>query len=430
MPDEEQIQLLMTIKTIPCAISGTLIPENEDVPSSSHCKLCDQFQNRMPLRIRHSGNSDQEQNSVKPLWKILTRLTEHPAIRSTKALRILLSQDIYRLINHCKEPERLDLSASQLGRWCVKSFQSSLRELRMVACIAITPFLEEWLPANVRHHNRSTFLELLRRLSGQKQLPLQETIMFAWGIIGRVCGETELNIALIELVKALGHPHPLVSAVAFTEIRRLSQHFSKAPVELFKPFWRSIAPEVVKDLFTCPQRAQLLSDVLELKYGVEEFLTLTESDTVPFLVLTKGIAPLQRIAQARKVNNVQSLIVESPRTLAAVVSRLLQESGDNDQAANALLQDVAPELNRRLGDLARIEPILSACEILKSAGDFHETQKPKVRTFASQIDWIAANLDRPVMLYASWRFSLSEFPGERPRRRLGKLSPCFSTPTY
>ena len=34
----------------------------------------------------------------------------------------------------------------------------------------------------------------------------------------RVCGEMELNIALIELVKALGHPHMVVHGAAYHEV--------------------------------------------------------------------------------------------------------------------------------------------------------------------------------------------------------------------
>lgn len=35
---------------------------------------------------------------------------------------------------------------------------------------------------------------------------------------GRMCGETELNLALIELVKALGHSHRLVCGTAYLEV--------------------------------------------------------------------------------------------------------------------------------------------------------------------------------------------------------------------
>jgi hypothetical protein len=43
----------------------------------------------------------------------------------------------------------------------------------------------------------------------------------------RICGEAELNFALLELVKNLGHPHPIVCGIAFHEVW-LVRHFVPA----------------------------------------------------------------------------------------------------------------------------------------------------------------------------------------------------------
>lgn len=38
-----------------------------------------------------------------------------------------------RLIVHTDDPEVFDLETSLLGQWCLKSLQSSMRELRIAA---------------------------------------------------------------------------------------------------------------------------------------------------------------------------------------------------------------------------------------------------------------------------------------------------------
>ena len=241
------------------------------------------------------------------------------------------------------------------------------------------PYLRESLPKDIRHRNRSAFLELLKTLATRENLAQQETLILAWGLIGLECGETELNIALLELVKALGHTHMMICGVAFNELRRLASHLDIKPVELFRPFWRSVAPDVVKDLTTCPQKAQQLSDLLGLNGGVDELLVLTQAETVPFLVLTKRHDILQRIAQARKSTQLQELIMDPPRNLAGVLSRLLLESGDTEHAAASLLQDAAPNLRNRFVEVVKIDPILTACEMLKAAGDSDERARLRVR---------------------------------------------------
>ena|ERR1700712_3302952 len=240
------------------------------------------------------------------------------------------------------------------------------------------PYLRESLPEDIRYRNRSTFLELLKTLSTRENLAQQETLILAWGLIGAECGETELNIALLELVKALGHTHMMICGVAFNELRRLANHLDQKPIELFRPFWRSVAPDVVKDLTSCPQKAQQLSDLLGLNGGVDELLVLTQAETVPFLVLTKRHDILQRIAQARKSTHLQELIMDPPRNLAGVLSRLLLETGDTEHAASSLLQDAAPSLHNKFVEVVKIDPILTACEILKAAGDSNENTKAKV----------------------------------------------------
>lgn len=290
----------------------------------------------------------------------------------------MLTQAIRRFLNHTLHKEYLNLSLDPLGVWCAKSFQSSLRELRIVSSQALAAYLKDSVPDDCRHRNRCNFLDLLRAIGARGSLPHCETVAIAWGLVARICGEAELNFALLELVKDLGHAHPIVCGTAFHELRRLATDLGHTPLAMFAPFWRSVAPAVVRDSLICPQRLQQLSDLLGLKGGVDEFLVLTQSYTVPFLVLTKKHDVLQRLVQASYgTETVEQLITEPRKNLTCVLTLLLLESGNSEHNAAVLLQDAAPNLKGRFVDLVKLDPMSPFCEILKAAGDHDDAKKEK-----------------------------------------------------
>lgn len=134
----------------------------------------------------------------------------------------------------------------------------------------------------------------------------------------------------------------------------------------------------MKDLFTCPQKLNFLSEVLNLDGGVNELLVMTQAETIPFLVNTKRQDILNRIKSARPgTDSVETLILEPRRNLASVLARLFVESRTSESAAAALLQESAPGFKGRLKELVTIEPVLTACEILKAAGDCGKTDPQK-----------------------------------------------------
>jgi serine/threonine-protein kinase ATR len=155
---------------------------------------------------------------------------------------------------------------------------------------------------------------------------------------------------------------------------------------MFAPFWRSVAPAVVKDILNCPQRVQQLSDILGLKGGVDELLVLTQSYTVPFLVLTKKHDVLQRMVQASHgTESVEQLIMEPRKNLTCVLSLLLLESGNSEHNASVLLQEAAPNLKGRFVDLLKLDPMSPFCEILKAAGEHDDAKKQKVRPWITKL---------------------------------------------
>ncbi|KAF2398341.1 hypothetical protein EJ06DRAFT_538889 [Trichodelitschia bisporula] len=308
---------------------------------------------------------------------VLSILVENVQFNISRKPRVLCAHAIRRAIGHTDKTEILDLASSTLGAWCVKSLQSSIRELRIASAQALMPYLRENLPRDIRKKNRIAILDVLRTLTDRGNLAEQETLVMAWGLIARTCGEAELNIALIQIVRYLGHTHMMICGTAYHELLRLAEHLGRTPLDLFKPFWKSVAIYVVKDLITRPQMAQQLSDLLGM--SVSELLVLTQAETVPTLILTKRGDVLQKIAHARGSNSVPDLWLQPPKNLAAVMSELLlQQTPDPEQAAIALLHEAAPGFSETdLSALIKIDPILIACQMLKATGECEESRKPQ-----------------------------------------------------
>lgn len=150
-------------------------------------------------------------------------------------------------------------------------------------------------------------------------------------------------------------------------------------VELLKPFWRSVGVVVVKDLFKCPQKAQSLADLLSM--SVNQLLLLTQTDTLPFLVLTKRKDIIARIASARgRDTSVQDVCMQPRRNLATILALLLRQPSPNvEKTAMEFLAEAAPSFREGdLSSLVEIEPIFTACEILKAAADEDEDGKATV----------------------------------------------------
>lgn len=154
------------------------------------------------------------------------------------------------------------------------------------------------------------------------------------------------------------------------QLENIAETLSIAPQSLIRPYYRSIAIEVVKDLVTKPQKAQQLVDFLRM--SVPQFLVLTQRDTIPFLVLTKKRDILQRIAAARSPpTSVDHLCLQPSANLAAILALLLvQPTNDVEASAIETLTEIAPAFaNSDLTGLLKLDPVQISCELLKAAGD-------------------------------------------------------------
>src|SRR5215469_14637277 len=357
--------------------SQSLIENSSQQILSAQCSICDNFPELVNPQLLTSWNSRFPEDA-KAIISMLEILIDDQNFRRSKCQRVLAANLIRRVLTHVDDQPYLQLG-SVFGEWCMRSLQSSIRELRVAAAHALMSFIDENLPADLRTTNRVSLIEFLRTLSDRNSLLEQDTLIFTWGLVGRKCSEKELNLVLLRLVEYLGHPQALICGVAFSEIASLAEFLNKSVGELFRPFWRSIAISVVKDIFSCPQKAQQLSDLLSIE--VDDFLLLTQTETIPYLTLTKRKDVLERIASARGPSTgIKDLWRQPSKNVAAVVSSLLLHySSEAEKVILALLCEIDPDFTENeLLTLVNTDPILSACEILKATGDSLEIQRNQV----------------------------------------------------
>ena len=155
--------------------------------------------------------------------------------------------------------------------------------------------------------------------------------------------------------------------------------FDTKPIELLRPYWRSIGFAVIKDLHNKPQKAQHLSDLTE--QSVPSLLLATQTEILPHLVLTKRKDIIQRIATARQTS-IQDVLIQPRKNLASILALLIcQPVADIEKSTMDALLAIAPafqENNRVLSDWVKLDPTLIACEILKSAADQHSSRREQV----------------------------------------------------
>lgn len=135
---------------------------------------------------------------------------------------------------------------------------------------------------------------------------------------------------------------------------------------------------VVKNLQSRPYMAEQLCDLLGMK--VDGFLRLTEVHVLPYLVLTRKRDIICRIGASRNEGESAFDVCSEKNNLAAILAFLLSQQSDNPEAMiMSLLADIDPAFKgRSLAELVRIEPILIACDLLKSLGDAGEQNKERV----------------------------------------------------
>jgi serine/threonine-protein kinase ATR len=169
----------------------------------------------------------------------------------------------------------------------------------------------------------------------------------------------------------------LIVHANFIKILKLAKAFGVTVERMLSPFWDTIAVNSVKDLLVRPQTSQLMSDLLEM--SVPEFLVLTQSHTLPWLVMHKRTDIIKRISQARKDDDGLKVCATTSNLVPILAKLLQQKVPDTGPYIMQLLLAASPGFKDfELTDLMRMEPASIAFHLLKAAGEADDEQRTQV----------------------------------------------------
>lgn len=374
-----QQQLLTAIGKVACAGSRCLRGNKTGAKhwQQFSCVLCDGTATQDRSQEVYWDKGDRGDDWKEAVATLLA-ITKEAKFQNSTRPRVLMAVAIGRLFNHISDPDYLNLEVCELGQWLLASLSRSLRELKIAAAHSLMVFLHGDITSRVRQKNRTSVVEFFDALVQRGVLADQEALILAYGQIARVCGELELPIILHRLVEYLGHPNALICGMAYRELDALAEPHE--PEALFKPFWRILGFSVIKDIINKPQKAQQLADLTE--QNVRQLLVLTQSYTLPHLVLTKRRDIIEKIAQARK-SSVAETLTQPRNNLAKVLALLLsQPVPDVESYVMETLDAVEPAIpegcNNKLETLIALDITGVAIEILLLSADHDESRKDQV----------------------------------------------------
>ncbi|KAF5250172.1 hypothetical protein FANTH_4592 [Fusarium anthophilum] len=416
-----QCLMLDLLSRISCVADGgkEAINGTKAAVTETACSICEH--NAPPVRSNLHG-AIVHKSRIEALFTKLIRL---PALAESRRPRVAAMLAVRRVILHCEDTELLNLETSGIGQWCLQSLNSSMRELRIAAGRVLAtlslarpePILSSMVlrarPAeanagssrvnqaqaaftdgnsrtNVSNgsspmktqdlisRNRKNSIAFLKSISDKNQPNLTETFIMAWGQLGTVVWEHELNLVLIKLLEYLGSNNNIVSACAFNELLNLADARRVTPRRLFEPFWPNLAYMTTKDMVQRPQMSRTIAELLQV--SVNELLLLIQTHALPWLVLDKQKDVIQKIAEARQESEVWLPLID-PANLAATLALLLvQDTDDIASFAKSRLEELSTHFQSEpLVNLLQVEPVLTVIELLKAAGDADETKKAPVR---------------------------------------------------
>ncbi|KAK4682269.1 serine/threonine-protein kinase M1 [Podospora pseudoanserina] len=378
LSEADQCWLIELISRLFCAAENTLTVHKHSTPSTLkfRCLYCSGTSNMTPV----SGYDADIKSLALSSFSKLILLQEFVESRRPRIFAMIA---LRRIARHVPNGEFWDNGKSAPGKWCLQSLSSSVRELRIAAGRALPIFLANFSATEVDNsvikRNTARTIGLLKSISDQNVISLQETCIMAWGQVGRVVADTELNLVLVKLVEYLGHHNMMVSTVAFNEIMNLAESHDVAIASLFRPFWPSLAFSVVKDLVSRPQTTQLVAELLQI--SVHNLLKMLQKHALPWLVLGKKREVIQKIAEARGEKDCWQPCVDAENLPSILALLLVQDVPNVESYAMELLQHTSAHLNKSpLVDLLRTGPMMIALELFKYAAAANDDRKPQVRT--------------------------------------------------
>ncbi|KAM5346902.1 hypothetical protein ACJ41O_009907 [Fusarium nematophilum] len=222
--------------------------------------------------------------------------------------------------------------------------------------------------------NRKNSIAFLKSISEKNQANLTETFIMAWGQLGAVVCEDELNLVLIKLLGYLGSGNSIVSAFAFNQLLNLAELRGVTTRQLFEPFWPSLAYMATKDMVHRPQMSRTIAELLQV--SVNELLLLIQTHALPWLVLDKQRDVIQKIAEARREPEMWLPLMDPSNLAATLALLLIQDTEDIAGFSKSRLDEISPHFQKEsLLSLFESEPVLIVMELLKAAGEADESKK-------------------------------------------------------
>ncbi|KAK3330577.1 hypothetical protein B0H66DRAFT_579779 [Apodospora peruviana] len=379
MDRDNQCQVFETISRLFCAVDETLEAKRKGSagPVLYQCLVCSELADSTP-----KGGDASMKDQAFVFFANSIKLASFAESTRPRILAMLALRRMARHMRRSKNPEFWDLEHSGPGQWCLQSLQSSIRELRIAAGRALGLFLAEPLPEgpdkDIIRRNRANALGILKSLSDKDAPQLHETCILAWGQVGRVVSDDELNLVLIKLVGYLAHRNMIVSAFASSEILNLADARGVTTRRLFAPFWTSLAYSVVKDLVSRPQTTRIIAELLQI--SVPNLLRLLQKQALPWLVLSKKRDVIQKIAEARGETESWGPCLDSTNLPSILALLLIQEAPDSVKYSMSMLRQISSHFDGfELVELLRTDPLMIAFELFKASGEANDARKTRVR---------------------------------------------------
>ncbi|KAI0897246.1 phosphatidyl inositol 3-kinase [Annulohypoxylon nitens] len=385
LPETQLCRIISLLGYVCCAADDTVLIHGKKDGGRMRfdCRYCQPFQTSSQAPLCH------DQTVKRAIYEIFTSLIEFPGFLELRKPRVTAMAAMRRVARHCTDPEFLDLELSVAAQWCLKSLQSSIRELRIAAGRTVAVFLSEKNQSDVAsktvQRNRANVLSILHSLSEQASPQLTETCILAWSQVGSVLLDDQLNLVLVKLVEYLGSDSITTSAAAFVEIVNLARSRGMTARRFFEPFWRYLAFSATKDLTSRPKLTRLLAELLDM--SVAELLLYVQKYALPWLVLTKKRDVIEKIAEARGEEEIWRSCLDEANLGPILALLLTQDTPDIQEYCMDLLKYISPHLSESGGllELLRIEPIGTTLELLKAAGDADEDRKGHIRGVLNKV---------------------------------------------
>ncbi|RDA91201.1 hypothetical protein CP533_4836 [Ophiocordyceps camponoti-saundersi (nom. inval.)] len=370
--DQDQCLAIELLSRICCVADDSISMSGSTAPTSEvQCTICED-----------AGSMEAVGSSVfkREARTVFCKLIHLPKFVESRRPRIVAMIALRRLVLHCEDSSFLDLEGSGLGdvaltgpgHWCLQSLNSSMRELRVAAGRTLPCFMPQMpnpaLDEDLLLRNRKYYITVLKKTSDQHEPRLVETRIMAWGQLGRVATEDELNLVLIKLLEYLGSSNGIVSAFAFNELLNLAESRSRTPRRLFEPFWKNLAYMATKNMVQRPQQSRAIAELLQI--SVNELLLLIQSHALPWLVLDNQTDVIQKIAEARHEKELWRPLMDSANLASTLALLLVQDADNMERFTQTRLNDISPHFHSlTLLDLFQAEPVLIALELLRAAAD-------------------------------------------------------------